>query len=313
MINKNNAAYLFIGDVMRYFFIFIITLFYILISLIYPSYFKDATYDVSNILIKVLIPSIVPMYVLSSILVNNYFFIKLSHKLFKPFNVFESINSPAIFLSSMLVGNPTTTILVLEKYKNNEITLSDTNIILSNSFINPLFVINSFKLVGINISFAYLYIICNFLCNFIFLYFKPYKKFKETTIQNKYSFYDTINQISPLLLNIFIITLLISYLKIPFTISNNLNLFITIPLNFLEVSTGFLNIANYNINFDLKIIILVILLSSTGLSIVIQTIYFIKQKAPDNIRYFIKSMIINRIKLILFNTILFTLFFKFFI
>ena len=78
-------------------------------------------------------------------------------------------------------------------------------------------------------------------------------------------------------------------------------------------TTKMSNIANYNINFDLKLIILVILLSSTGLSIIIQTIYFIKQKAPDNIRYFIKSMIINRIKLILFNTILFTLFFKFFI
>ena len=96
MINKNNAAYLFIGDVMRYFFVYLITLFYLLVSLLYPINFKNSTFDVCKIFIEVIIPSIVPMYIISSIITNNRFFIKLSNKILKPFNLFDSVSSSSI-------------------------------------------------------------------------------------------------------------------------------------------------------------------------------------------------------------------------
>lgn len=293
---------------MRYFFVFIITLFYLILSLIYPSHIKDTTYDVCLIFVKVIIPSIVPMYLLSSLLVNNKFFINLSYNVLKPFNLFESKDSYSILLSSVLVGNPTTTIVVLTKYKNNKITIKDSNILLSCSFFNPLFIITSYNLIGISQYIGYLYLFCSLISNILLLFCNPKSKLTNINSTSSYSLYDSINKLSSILLNIFILTIVISYVKIPFTSIK----FLSIISSFLDVSTGIFSIAYSNINLTFKIILLTMLLSSSGLSIIMQSIFFIKQKAPDKIRYFSKIIVLSRIKFILLNTISFYILFKLF-
>lgn len=312
MINKNNAAYLSIGDQMRYFLFFLITLFYLLISLIYPMNFRIVTYDICVLFIKVILPSIIPIYLISSIMTNNKYFIKLSHRLLKPFKLFESINAPALFISSILVGNPTTTIVTLEKYKNKDITFSDTKIILSSSFFNPLFIINSTKLAGLNKYYAYLFIICLILSNFIILCTNKKVTEQYNIIKTHFSIFELINSLPNLILNIFVISLVINYLKIPFILIEQLYSYIKVPIEFFDITTGFYNISNMNMNTNIKLTMLNALITANGLSILFQTLYFIKQKAPDNIRYFIKSLLINRVKLLIISSLLFCILAKLF-
>lgn len=290
---------------MRYFFVFLITMFYMFYSFFYPSHIKDITYDVCLIFIKVLMPSIIPMYLLSSVIVNNQFFVNLSYYLLKPLQLFESKNAYSLFLSSILVGNPTTTILTVTKYKKNQITMNDSKILLSCSFMNPLFIITAYNLIGVGSSVAFLYLFCSLVVNLIFLCTNKKRKISIFSNDINFSLFDSINKLSSILLNIFIITLIISYLKLPF-LSNKA---LSIMVSFLDISTGIFNIANSTIVYTFKLILLTILLSSTGLSIIIQSIFFIKQKAPEKIRHFSKIIILSRVKFIVLNTIVFYLLF----
>ena len=214
MIIKNNAAYLFIGDIMRYFFILIITFIYLLISFVYPSNFKVATYDVCKIFIEIIFPSIVPMYIISLIINNNKLFIKLCYKIFKRFSIFESINSPSLFVTSILIGNPSTTIIAMSKYKNKEITLNDTNLIISSSFINPLFILNSFKYVELNTTYALFFILSLLFSNIIIITRNGKHHLNIIDIKNNFSLFESINSLPSLLLNIFIISIIVNYIKI---------------------------------------------------------------------------------------------------
>lgn len=297
---------------MRYFLFLLITLFYLLISLIYPVNFKVATYDICNLFIQVILPSIIPIYLISSLMINNRLFINLSHRLLKNFKLFESVNAPSLFITSMLVGNPTTTILTLEKYNNKEITFSDVTIILSTSFFNPLFIINSSKLSGLYSSQYYLFIICLIISNIIILCTRKKVVQQVFTIKTDFSFFKIINVLPNLLLNIFIISLIISFIKIPFMLNDKIYPYFKILIEFFDITTGFYNIANMNINLNLKLILLNALITLGGMSITVQVFYFIKQKAPDNIRYFIKSILVNRIKLLIINSVLYYLLIKLF-
>lgn len=279
---------------MRYFLLLCILLFYFLLSIFYPNYFRETTYDTFILFLKVIIPSIAPMYIISSLLINNKIFVRITNILLNKFAIFESINSSSLFFINMLVGNPTTAIFVLNSYKQNLITKKDTTKLLSCSFINPIFVINIFKLSGFKISFAYLFIISSIIGNLLLVTRRKRElKINKLSLE-KVSLVDIINSLSTVILNIFFITLVIYYMKIPIIAIDNIPTFIKILFSFLEVSTGFISISYLNINLFLKIILLVLLLSSTGFCIIYQTIFFIKEKAPTECRYFIKSLLIHK-------------------
>ena len=110
---------------MRYFLLLCILLFYFLLSIFYPNYFRETTYDTFTLFLKVIIPSIAPMYIISSLLINNKIFVKITNILLNKFKIFESINASSLFFINMLVGNPTTAIFVLNSYKQNLITKKD--------------------------------------------------------------------------------------------------------------------------------------------------------------------------------------------
>ena len=295
---------------MRYFFVFVLTLFYLFLVLFYPNYFKEATYDVCNLFIKIIIPSIIPMYIISSLIVNNIFFINLSNRILKRFKLFESPNSASLLFCSMLVGNPTTAILAINKYKNNEISFNDLNNILSTSFMNPLFIINSFNNFQLDINIAFLYILVSFLSN-IFLLCKKYNNNNlDYNLTSSETIYDCINSISSLLLNIFTITLLINFIKAPLKLVSSNNTIIMFLFDSLEITTGIYSIIKYNVNSSLKFILLSILFSLNGFSIIYQILFFLKQKVSVKYRHLKNNYIINKFKYMILNNTLFIILFK---
>ena len=297
---------------MRYFLLFITTIVYLLIAFFYPNAFKIVTYDVSKLFINVIIPSIIPMYIITSLLVNNKFFIKISNLILKPLSKFESYDSASILISSILVGNPTSTIITINKYCKGEITLSDTKILLSTSFINPLFIISSFKLIGVTNILSILFLISLLISNLILLILSPNKNLINRNNYHSFSIFETLNNLPNILLNIFIMTLFVGYLKIPLYLKTNFDALLCIPFEFIEITTGINNISNYNINTNSKIIICSLLLSSTGLSIILQSINFIKQKVSDKIRHFTILIFVNRLKIMILTNLIFLFFLKLF-
>ena len=132
---------------MSYFFSFLIAIFYLIFCFLYPNLIKKSTIDTINTFLKVLLPSILPMYVISNILINNVLFNKLTNKLKFLFRVFDSSKSITLFLTNILVGSPSSVINVINSYKNEEISQSDLIILIkSSSFMNPLFIFTICKI-----------------------------------------------------------------------------------------------------------------------------------------------------------------------
>ena len=137
---------------MSYFFSFLLVIFYLSFCFLYPNLIKETTIDSINTFLKVLLPSILPMYLISNILINNVFFNKLTYKLKFLFKVFDSPKCITLFLTNILVGSPTSIINIINNYQNKEISYNDLIILIkSSSFMNPLFIFTICKLFHFNI------------------------------------------------------------------------------------------------------------------------------------------------------------------
>lgn len=304
MIKKDNQSYL-LMMCMSYLFLFCFSLLYIIFFINNTQILQTTTYDTFNIFLKVLLPSIIPMYIMSNILINNKITQTLLSKLKPLFKVFDSTYSISLFVSSIFLGNPTSIINIISSYKKNKISYDDTMILLKScSFINPLFIINFCKENKL-MELSYYIIFINIFTNYLLLIIHKHKNTKNVTNFDKCDIFKLLNNSTLILFNVFIIFYFINIIKsLIYTI--DLNIYLKIIFDFLEVTSGINNLIKYPISLNIKKILISLLISSCGLCIILQSLNEIK-KVPNN-RHFINQYLIGRFYQILINTLLFLIF-----
>ena len=291
---------------MSYFFYFLMTIFYFIFIFLYPNLIKTTTLNSIETFVKILIPSILPSYILSNILIENPFFNKLTNKLSFLFNVFDSSKSISIFITNILIGSPTTIINCVKNYSNKYISKEDFKILLkSSSFINPLFIINITKTLNIQSYITTYIIIINILINYIILITHKKKKLSIILNNKQVNIFSLLTNSFTILSNIFFIFLFINLIKLPITFINNR--YIQIPFLFLEITSGIINLNKYSNNIILNIFIIILLISTNGLTICLQSINEIKK--VSNNRYFINIFFTSKCYQLLLNILLFVIFF----
>jgi len=115
-------------------FILAILLFIFIISFKYSSLIHTAVIDSCILWFKKLMPFMFVMYTLTDLLINY----GLSQKLYR----FFKNNTSIVFIISMLLGTPANAKYIRDFYKNNYITESEANYLLTYAYSpNPLFII----------------------------------------------------------------------------------------------------------------------------------------------------------------------------
>ena len=277
---------------MSYLFLFIITILYLIFLLKYPLILQQTSLNSFSFFIKVMIPSIIPMYILSNLILYN----KVAQRImsfFKIFfNRFDNSFSISLFIINILVGNPTGIINIIKAHKEHLISDDDASILVKCcSFINPLFIISFTSLYNMR-RFGLFIIVINIISNYIIMLFYKKKKMNFKIENIKIDIISLITNSSHIILNIFAIFYFINIIKTPLEVYKAPN-FIVLILDFLELSSGLNHIITCNLNLYIKMMIMLFLVSTTGLSIILQSISEIK-KAP-NYRCLIKNYISGRI------------------
>ena len=210
------------------------------------------------------VPSLITMYVISSALISTkainiiIFILKPLRKILK----FETKNAFNLFIVSIFVGNPSTVTYITEYLSKEYITSKDAEVLLlSSSFINPLFIYAISK--NIN-TFFFIYLI-HIITNIIIAIFFTRKniiinKENETNV----NFLELINKL-PFLLLLIALYMVISSMLI-FAL-NSLGIS-KIYLSFIELSNG----CNILINSfsQISYLLLVLLISFNGFCIHMQ-------------------------------------------
>lgn len=237
------------------------------------------------------LPSIFIFYNISNYLISNKIILFVS-KIFKFIIKFESQYSYSLLFINFFLGNPGTTSLINEAFNNNKISINDYRTLNSICiYMNPLFVITFF-----NIKFYIIYFIS------ILIYIKIYsliinrnKKnlFLLQSVNRNYSindFYLSINKSINIILNVAGVMVFFNIIKQTFSFYINyfdLNYFsLKFILSFIEVSSGLKDISLYN-NINLNIL----LLSSQGLCILIQSLSYLNKKNISFLRYILNHIL----------------------
>ena len=238
---------------------FIISIFYLIFVLKNPLLIQLCVKDTTELFLKVIIPSIFPSFIISNILVNNKISIWIFNRINNKLKLFNSGYSLLIYFNSILVGNPTTSYLYIQGYKNNLITKEDIiKLVKTTNFINPLLLISILKDIKLALSIVLFF----FIINTVYLIINKTKNIKNSNIDIKFNIFTTLNNVSNILLNILTIILFINIIKLP--IKND---FITL---FFEITTGLNNIICMNSSY--KFLLSMLLINCNGLCIIIQTL-----------------------------------------
>lgn len=268
----------------------------------------------TNIVIKetiilwynVILPTIPVSYFLGNILFyfNNCF--TTIYPLINKFIKFENKDSFVLYLISFIVGNPTSTILIINAKSQKTIsTFEATRLLRSTSFVSLFYILFAFEPIY-SISILLGQLVSSLIINKIY---KP-KASNSKTIQQQQSIFSIIEQLPIVLLNILSTMILSSLIKIPINIvfQNSIYLIPTI-LSFLELSSGINTLTNLYTNIPL-IFFSSMLISLNGLAIILQVIINLKKKML-NIKDYLKHRLIHAFIATSFS-IVFFLFIKFF-
>ena len=247
--------------------LFFILFFYLIFVFVFPNLIKDTIINTCILFITIIMPSILPMYLLGNFLIHINVLSKIFYPLFKKILPLENEYACTIYLLSIMMGNPTTSILINESIKNKAITKIQGEKLMSISFfMNPLFIINVLpKEISLPI------IIGSIFSSFIIGITINNKSFYESKNHIKEPFWYTIDKTPSILLNILMIMLLVNLIKTPF-LTINKPFLLTYLIDCLDISTGLININNYSLS-NIKILILAtILINTNGLCLFLQTI-----------------------------------------
>ncbi len=294
---------------MKYFIIFILIF-------IFGNFFvidlKSIILESSNIWLYNLVPSMLPFYVISDLLINYglidilaFLFKKIINKLF---NVSE--NASFVIFFSMFTGFPSSAKYLKNLLDLNYISLEDANkIIRFTHFSNPLFIINVIgnTIIG-NKKIGFLILLSHYLSNFIigFLYRKEQtQKITTKRVKNTKSFGSIL---TTSFINSFDSLLIVLGSLITFKILTSI-IFHYFGFNFiisslLEITQGLFALKNLTLNIELKALIAVAMISFGGFCIHTQVYSILSETKISYKNYFF-----SRILHVIIATTILTLFF----
>lgn len=267
-------------------FYILIRLFFLLILLYFISnkeYFYSSFKNTIILWFNYCLPPISISYIISVFLFDFPFLSKLLYPLLKPVFNFENEKSCSIYLISILVGNPTSSKLIIQAVDNKQISIDEGNRLLCfSSFISTIFLYSI-----LNFDLFIIIIIIELLISLIISNVKTKNPKQYIIIKNKNNtildtYFNIINNLPSLLLSILfsmIITNLFSSL-----ITN------TYLKSLFELTIG-IKILTYNINI-INLIFIFILIFSHGLAITLQ-IYLIIKKSNLSFNNFIKYRLLS--------------------
>lgn len=294
---------------MKYFIIFILIF-------IFGNFFvidlKSIILESSNIWLYNLVPSMLPFYVISDLLINYglidilaFLFKKIINKLF---NVSE--NASFVIFFSMFTGFPSSAKYLKNLLDLNYISIEDANkIIRFTHFSNPLFIINVIgnTIIG-NKKIGFLILLSHYLSNFIigFLYRKEQtQKITTKRVKNTKSFGSIL---TTSFINSFDSLLIVLGGLITFKILTSI-IFHYFGFNFiisslLEITQGLFALKNLTLNIELKALIAVAMISFGGFCIHTQVYSILSETKISYKNYFF-----SRILHVIIATTILTLFF----
>ena len=294
---------------MKYFIIFILIF-------IFGNFFvidlKSIILESSNIWLYNLVPSMLPFYVISDLLINYglidilaFLFKKIINKLF---NVSE--NASFVIFFSMFTGFPSSAKYLKNLLDLNYISIEDANkIIRFTHFSNPLFIINVIgnTIIG-NKKIGFLILLSHYLSNFIigFLYRKEQtpkittKRVKNTKSLGSILTTSFINSFDSLLI---VLGSLITF-KILTSIIFHYFGFNFIISSLLEITQGLFALKDLTLNIELKALIAVAMISFGGFCIHTQVYSILSETKISYKNYFF-----SRILHVIIATTILTLFF----
>lgn len=300
--------------------IFIIIIF--IISIFINSSTLNSTISFStNLFINNIFPSLFPMFVISSLLVEIDIPKVLGNIFKKPMNfLFKTKGEGAfIFFMSMITGFPSSAKYIDDLSDKGFITTRDSQKILMFTFFsNPLFIINT---VGNSFFYSYkigiILLICHVLGNvFVGFIFRNYNK--SILINDNNDFYNNIkylnNQINntnlfktlfesirnsiDILLNIFgIVTFVLIIINILF--KGNSDIFSIFFSGLVEMTTGLKYLSISNLDFNIKLILSMFFLSFGGFSVHFQIMSILNKRKVKYLPFLISRILHSFISVII--------------
>ena len=296
---------------MKYFIIFILIF-------IFGNFFvidlKSIILESSNIWLYNLVPSMLPFYVISDLLIN-YGLIDILALLFKKiinklFNVNE--NASFVIFFSMFTGFPSSAKYLKNLLDSNYISIEDANkIIRFTHFSNPLFIINVIgnTIIG-NKKIGFLILLSHYLSNFIigFLYRK--EKSQKVATKNIKNTKSLGSILTTSFINSFDSLLIVLGSLITFKILTSI-IFHYFGFNFvisslLEITQGLFALKDLTLNIELKALIAVAMISFGGFCIHTQ-VYSILSETKISYKDYFFSRILHVIIATTILTLLFIL------
>ncbi len=259
-----------------------------------------------------ILPSILPFFIISSILINHGF-VDITKELFKPLMYLFGIhpNASFIFILSILSGFPSSSKYVKDLY-NKKLIDNDTasKALMFTHFSNPLFIINTLS-IYLNKKYAYIVLFSHYISNIIIgLIFKNYKNtYQKTNVNileslNKLDNYkdnigitlsnaikDAIKTLLLILGTIVTFSFIAKIITLTFNLNNYTSAIIT---SILEVSNGLKYISLLNMPLKYKAILSTFALSFGSISIHTQ-IYTIISDTDIKYKPYLKARLIHMI------------------
>ena len=255
---------------------------------------------------KNIVPNLLPMFIISSYIINSKLIFNICNILGTPFKkIFNtSIYGVYVFILSLLTGSPSNAKYIKDLYDNKLISNEEKNkLLLFTLNYNPILIIGLLSLY-LPIKTSYIILLITILSNIILGLLN--RNINPNTISNNITI--KTQTLSEIIKNTIDTLLMILGTLIFFNLIINLiptnNLLLKNLLNgTLEITTALKNLKYLNININIKILLSIIYLSFGGLSIHMQ----IKSILPyTNYKIFLKnrliSIIISIILLILLHS-----------
>ena len=272
--------------------IFILSIIFIILLFINYNYLSISILNSTNIFLYKLLPSLLPLYIISRILTNY----NMAYYISKLFNNNKYIY---IFILCLLGGCPNNVIIIKDLLNKNIININEANKYIKCSFFtNPLFLYTMLSNI-FSIKDTLLIIVTNYISNIIIYLFNKDKninsinKIYEDKLINVLS--NSLKDISIILINIYIT--IIFFNIIIYILPNILNNY----KGLIEISYGLNYLSKININYVYKIVLSIIYICFGGLSINIQVYEIIKDTKIKYINFLVSRFIHIIINLILFT------------
>lgn len=287
----------------------IFTIYLLIHTFFFQNEVRETIFTVIELWFTKVVISILPVYVIGSLIMVYPLLSFLLFRLIRKTTLFENQKALSLFLISMIVGNPTSTILIANSYKSNEISLKQAKLIYGTcSYISPLFLLRILE------SKLAITIILSQILTTTFIYILKSIKEKSVIANIKKAnnkkidevIFEIIDTAPSVLLKILASMLLIAIIKIPFHHLSTSNIY-HFFLDLFEISTGLFDINKMNIPTITKLLMTNTIVALNGFAINLQVFYSLK-KEKLIVAPYIRGRIVNLMLSTIISLIFFFLF-----